>query len=120
MLHGVSSADKRKPRRAPMGMTRWRRWGVSVTLKLLEPAKDARYLAAKSATWPGTMLGSSVTVRQVMGEMEKGPGFLEIDLDFPQLPDESMGPRSMLHALRRACPGLLFPPVLQHLCPGGS
>ena len=48
--------------------------------RLLKPAKDARYPAAKSATRPGTMLRSSITVRQAMDEMEKEPGFFEIDL----------------------------------------
>ena len=48
--------------------------------RLLKPAKAARYPAAKSATRPGTMLRSSITVRQAMDEMEKEPGFFEIDL----------------------------------------
>lgn len=48
--------------------------------RLLKPAKDARYPTAKSATRAGTMLRSSITVRQAMDEMEKEPGFFEIDL----------------------------------------
>ena len=48
--------------------------------RLLKPAKAARYPAAKSATRPGTMLRSSIAVRQAMDEMEKEPGFFEIDL----------------------------------------
>jgi len=48
--------------------------------RLLKPAKDARYPAAKSATRAGTMLRSSIAVRQAMDEMEKEPGFFEIDL----------------------------------------
>src|SRR5665811_106027 len=48
--------------------------------RLLKPAKDARYPAAKSATRPGSMLRSSITVRQAMDEMEAEPGFFEIDL----------------------------------------
>ena len=48
--------------------------------RLLIPTKDARYPAAKSATRPGATLRSSIGVRQAMDEMEKAPGFFEIDL----------------------------------------
>jgi len=48
--------------------------------RMLRPTKAARYPAAKSATRPGATLRSSITVRQAMDEMEKAPGFFEIDL----------------------------------------
>ncbi len=48
--------------------------------RLLKPTKDARYPAAKSATRPGAMLRSSISVRQAMDEMEQAPGFFELDL----------------------------------------
>jgi len=48
--------------------------------RTLKPTKDARYPAAKSATRPGAALRSSIVVRQSMDEMEKAPGFFEIDL----------------------------------------
>ena len=48
--------------------------------RLLKPAKDARYPQALSATRPGSMPRSSITVRQAMDAMETEPGFFEIDL----------------------------------------
>jgi hypothetical protein len=48
--------------------------------RMLKPTKAARYPAAKSATRPGATLRSSISVRQAMDEMEKSPGFFEIDL----------------------------------------
>jgi hypothetical protein len=48
--------------------------------RLLKPAKQARYPAAKSATRPGATLRSSIVVRRAMGKMEQAPGFFEIDL----------------------------------------
>jgi len=48
--------------------------------RMLRPTKAARYPAAKSATRPSATLRSSIGVRQAMDEMEKAPGFFEIDL----------------------------------------
>jgi hypothetical protein len=48
--------------------------------RLLKPAKAARYPRALAATAPGAMLRSSISIRQVMDEMEQTPGFFEIDL----------------------------------------
>ena len=48
--------------------------------RMLKPTKEARHPAAKSATRPGAALRSLIVVRQAMDEMEKAPGFFEIDL----------------------------------------